>query len=595
MSSLAPSHPTPVTGTTVCATYERVSTVVQSAGLSLSVQAKDAEEFARDRGWHLPEHLRFRDGETRDASGADWNLPGLRAMLDAARRREFTILVTRDSERFARSRAKALVLKEELLKHGVRVVHMNLLTDDTPEGRFMDNIMSDIAELDRERRALLTSRHRWEKAERGIYVGNGPQPYGYQYVYQQTVGRPRVAGLAIVEEEADILRQLFQRAQTESMRRILFWLDTQDFTPPGQSRGVKGAAAGWSHSALAWILKNRLYAGRAQWGGLEITVPAIIDPETFDRVQDALHSRRQHPGAWTVTLDSTGDPFLLRGRLICGCCSTPDTEVFLRSEEISGRTGDRGRGKTGRTGKRYYICRNKFASRSDRIKEPAQPCALPSIRADLAEERIWTLVMAELLDPERIRMHLTEAADTHQLNAQRLRDRLQAIDTTMAQERKRMDRIIARLNSYDPAAMSEEDQEEAAAHERDRDRVRQGLGDLRRKRDTLERELAQLPGGLSPTSIDQLTAFTDDIRRGGDFATPAERRRVLDLLHVQGRLWVNQDDRRAEGYQLETLTVGVRPVRTAAIHWTAEIALRTDSGFLKRHIDLSAPDGSFTR
>lgn len=67
------------------ASYERVSTRTQGQhGFSLGAQRRSPGEFAADNGWSLSPHLRFRDGEEVDASGAGWDLPGLNNMLEAA-------------------------------------------------------------------------------------------------------------------------------------------------------------------------------------------------------------------------------------------------------------------------------------------------------------------------------------------------------------------------------------------------------------------------------------------------------------------------------------------------------------------------------
>jgi DNA invertase Pin-like site-specific DNA recombinase len=79
-------------------------------GFSLGHQHATLEDFSNAQpGWVLPEHLRFRDGEEEDASGARWDLPDLTRMLEAARNREFQVLVTPDLDRFARSLVKGLV------------------------------------------------------------------------------------------------------------------------------------------------------------------------------------------------------------------------------------------------------------------------------------------------------------------------------------------------------------------------------------------------------------------------------------------------------------------------------------------------------
>lgn len=140
MSALAPA------AAITAATYERVSTRVQGrAGFSLIAQHQSGEEFARAQGWRLPDYLRFRDGDDANASGADWDLPGLTAMMEAARRREFQVLIVPDLDRFARSMVKGLVLEEQLRKYGVRVVYQRVPTDDTPEGNLLKHQLLSFA------------------------------------------------------------------------------------------------------------------------------------------------------------------------------------------------------------------------------------------------------------------------------------------------------------------------------------------------------------------------------------------------------------------------------------------------------------------
>ena len=126
-----PSNSTP---STIAASYERVSTRKQAVeGYSLVAQRQSLGDFAAANGWSLPAHLQFRDGEDADASGTRWDLPGLTAMLAAAQRGEFGILIVPDLDRLARSLAKGLALEDQLRAYGVRVLYQRVPTEDTPE------------------------------------------------------------------------------------------------------------------------------------------------------------------------------------------------------------------------------------------------------------------------------------------------------------------------------------------------------------------------------------------------------------------------------------------------------------------------------
>ena len=87
--------------------YSRVSTLMQARqGYSLDAQDTDCDRLADELGASVL--ARFTDND----SGAEWDLPGLNAVLDMARRREFDMLIVNDPDRLARSLAKQLVLEK---------------------------------------------------------------------------------------------------------------------------------------------------------------------------------------------------------------------------------------------------------------------------------------------------------------------------------------------------------------------------------------------------------------------------------------------------------------------------------------------------
>src|SRR5215217_2347037 len=103
MSSLAPS------GSLRAAIYARVSTLEQGErGYSLEAQVVDCRKLAAELSADAVGEYRDQD------SGASWDLPGLNAMLDAAKRRELDVVLCYDPDRLARRMAKQLVIEEEL-------------------------------------------------------------------------------------------------------------------------------------------------------------------------------------------------------------------------------------------------------------------------------------------------------------------------------------------------------------------------------------------------------------------------------------------------------------------------------------------------
>src|SRR5262249_29524205 len=154
---------------------------------------------------------------TDNDSGADWDLDGLNAMLDAARRREFDVLIVYDIDRLARSMTKQLVIEEELARYGVAIRYVTLRLGDSAEDQLLKNVRSSIAEYERGKIALRTSRGRRAKAESGQVVGNGWAPYGYRFTRDET---GRVVGLDPGPDTAPVVQRIFRDVATTPLNAL---------------------------------------------------------------------------------------------------------------------------------------------------------------------------------------------------------------------------------------------------------------------------------------------------------------------------------------------------------------------------------------
>lgn len=281
----------PLQQTIIAASYERVSTKVQGHGFSLAAQHRTMEEFAEAQGWILPEHLRFRDGEDENASGARWNLPGLTTMLGAAQRGEFSILIAPDLDRFARSLVKGLVLEEQLRKYGVRVVYQRVPVEDTAEGRLLKNQLYSFAEYEREKFVLRSVAGRQQKARSGRFVGQGMAPYGYRVTYETLPsGKQRACGLEPDARTAPVVQSVFRELQFASCQDVSDMLNAEGLTTSSGGR--------WTAGAIRRMALTTAYVGTFVFGskahdnrldpeerqGIPVSVPALIDRSTWDAV-----------------------------------------------------------------------------------------------------------------------------------------------------------------------------------------------------------------------------------------------------------------------------------------------------------------------
>jgi DNA invertase Pin-like site-specific DNA recombinase len=124
-----------------CATYYRVSTDDQN----LDRQVVELREFASRMQWNLI-------GEYSDKlSGAQRSRPGLNAMMEAAERREFDVLMVWALDRVGRSTLHTLEIVEKLDSLGIhfRSYTQGAIDTTSPTGKLVLTILAGVAEMER--------------------------------------------------------------------------------------------------------------------------------------------------------------------------------------------------------------------------------------------------------------------------------------------------------------------------------------------------------------------------------------------------------------------------------------------------------------
>jgi site-specific DNA recombinase len=186
-----------------CAIYTRVST---DQGLdqefnSLDAQYEAAAAYIKSQahaGWTLI-RSRYDDG---GYSGGSTDRPDLQRLLDDIRARKIDVIVVYKVDRLTRSLADFAKLVELFDTHGVSFVSVTQQFNTTTSmGRLTLNVLLSFAQFERE----VTSERIRDKIaaskRKGLWVG-GNLPLGYEM---------REGKIAIVEEEAELVRSIFQR------------------------------------------------------------------------------------------------------------------------------------------------------------------------------------------------------------------------------------------------------------------------------------------------------------------------------------------------------------------------------------------------
>jgi site-specific DNA recombinase len=492
------------------AIYRRVSRQQQADAFSLAAQTKDCRKLAGELGAEVL--ASFEDID----SGADWDLPGLDAMLDAAKRGEFHTLVVYDPDRLARNMAKQLVTEEELSRYGVTIRYVTLPMSGSPEDNLLKNVRSSIAEYEREKIRMRTTRGIREKIERGLIVGKGFPPFGYRFTRDQT---GRVVSLEINPEAATIVQRIITRLRDRSIPVVCEELNAESIP--------SSTGKAWRHSTIVDLMRNPVYVGRYYHGRTRqpkvngrkrklwqdvsgdsyIPVPAIVSEADFEAAKAALRARKSHHGRRRA---STGDdPYPLRGMAICAYCGG-----LLSCKPNNGS--------------RYYACLRRYPRRAQ--LQNGEICRGRPVPSGALEELTWETVMGALLDRDRLSSALADAR-LASVASRRQAERLAVLDAEIAKREKRLvrltiDRLDAEEGSPAEAALR------AAANQTEHEiRTLKADADDLRSRPT---------PGIGDAEADAIEAFAAEVRAGAENVTEGERRRIFELLRLRVVVGVDQ-------------------------------------------------------
>jgi DNA invertase Pin-like site-specific DNA recombinase len=242
------------------AIYARFSTEKQSEA-SIVDQFRVCERIAERDGFQVV--LRYED---RAISGGTPERPGYQAMLQAARRREFDVIVAEDSSRLWRLLAEQAPRLAELADLGIHVVTHDLDTRQD-SAAVLGAVTGAMAEQYRKEIGRRTRRGLEGRARQGMSAGG--RAFGYLPPALSGTGR-----IEVQPEQAEIVRQIFSRyADGWSPKALATDLNRRKVPSPGSAwKREQRRRLGWVMSAIAGdsrrgtgILNNEVYIGRVVW------------------------------------------------------------------------------------------------------------------------------------------------------------------------------------------------------------------------------------------------------------------------------------------------------------------------------------------
>ena len=274
-----------------CAIYTRVSTEhgLDQEFNSLDAQYDAASAYIKSQahaGWTLI-RSRYDDG---GYSGGSTDRPDLQRLLDDIRSRKIDVIVVYKVDRLTRSLADFAKLVELFDAHGVSFVSVTQQFNTTTSmGRLTLNVLLSFAQFERE----VTSERIRDKIaaskRKGLWVG-GNLPLGYEM---------KDGKIAIVEEEAELVRSIFRRyLELGSVNELLRDLRERNIRTKTKllSTGATRGGISFGRGALYYVLSNHFYIGEVKYRNeiLPGEQPPIMDRALFEAVRRTSLAQWSH-------------------------------------------------------------------------------------------------------------------------------------------------------------------------------------------------------------------------------------------------------------------------------------------------------------
>lgn len=238
----------------------------------------------------------------RAMSGTNDNRYDFQKMIKDSEKGLFKYIIVYKLDRFSRNRYDNAIYKATLKKNGVRVLSACEHITDSPEGIILESLLEGMAEYYSAELSQKIKRGQNESLKKKNNLG-GIIPYGFKQVDKK---------LIIDEKQAIIVKEVFTLySDGKTIKEITEHL---------KSNGVKNSYNRFfCHNSIMNMLKNKRYIGTYTYGLVEYEnyLPAIIEKEKFEMVQEQLKIRKRKSGA-----NKAKTNYLLSGKLYCGLCDS---------------------------------------------------------------------------------------------------------------------------------------------------------------------------------------------------------------------------------------------------------------------------------
>ena len=432
---------------------------------SIEGQIRKCREFAENQGITI-----IGEYIDRALSGKTDKRDSFQRLIKDSSKGHFQCVIMYTLDRFARNRYDSAHYKSILKKNGVRLFYTEQSITDEPEGIILESVLEGMAEYYSENLARGIRRGMKENAYKCM-INGGYMPLGYRKTPDKKY--------EIDPTTAPIVREIFDLyANGKTQRQIVDILNEKGY------RTVKGMP--FRLGSISGILVNKKYIGLYSFGDVEIKdgIPAIIDEETFDKVQTMLTKNKRATGRMKAPMQ-----YMLTGKLYCGICG-------------STMVGESGTSQTGVI-YNYYKC-------SDRKKKGN--CHKEAEKKEFLEQLIVDTTITEIMKPgviKEIAHKVAELAHREFNDKSRLislQDQLKSVQTAIRNLLRLVEQGI------------------------DTDDVGDRLLDLNAQKADLQKQITKEEIKKPLISEERIEFWLTDLLTNGSREDPEYQQRIIDTL-----------------------------------------------------------------
>lgn len=426
---------------------------------SNEAQVRACTKYAKEKGFTI---LHIYSDSAKSATTAD--RPEFQKMIADSAKKEFSYLIIHKLDRFSRDRYDSMSYKRKLKKNGVTLCSVLENIDNSPESIMMESVLEGMAEYYSRNLAREVQKGQRETALKCKHCGGIP-PLGYNV--------DKITHRYIINEtEANTIRTIFtQYLNGMGYSQLLEYLNSNGYkTKVGKP---------FKQNSLNGLLNNEKYSGVYIFNQkqerddyhkrapkkrpleevirIEGGMPAIIDKETFQKVQDKLRDNKERAGAFKAK-----SIYLLSGLVYCGECGEPMYGNFRyggRSKLPYASYKCSGRGK-------HLGCKNKELRReylddfvlealksvlfsSEAIKKLAKQLQEYNVSALTKEKMELNQVKEELQKTDRKISNILDSIAEYGLQSDTFKNKLNLLEIDKSKYKERMEQLHRSIRTID--------------------------------------------------------------------------------------------------------------------------------------------------